>query len=178
MFDKLKKLINGDFSTNKESSIFEEAESIVNEKTYSFKVAGISNYYNNLEKIIRSLLNQGILEKFDGYTNKEIIEYDAGMTIFEHQFIKGAKLEPYSYKEKDAIKILLPDYNDKWYEIGSVPKKDLNQVIELLNKDKITNIEFVITGGEAKYINDDVDKPYIVEKEYDYGILIYITYID
>lgn len=174
MFEKIKNLFK---TTSEENTIIKEAESIVKDKVYSFKVAGISYHYDELEKLIRSLLKDGVIEKFNGYTNKDIIEDGDGFTIYEHQYIKGGKLEPYEYEGKDAIKILLPDYNEKWYELGNVPKKDLKQVIEILDKN-IVNIEFEITGGKAKYVNDDDNKPYIVEKEYDYGVNIYITYKD
>lgn len=179
MFDKIKQFINSiGNTTNEEKSIIDEAETIVEEEVYTFKVAGISFHYKELDKIIKSLLDEGVIEKYCGYTNKDILESGEGMTIFQYQYVKGVKLDPYTYEGKDAIKVILPDYKGKWYEVGNVPKKNLKDVIDLLNnQEKITNIEFTISGGAAKYVNEDEDdKPYLVDKEYEYGVNIHITY--
>ena len=144
---------------------------------YTFNVAGISYHYDELNKIINGLTSEYMLKKYQGMTNSEIIELDHNLCIYEEQYIKGCKLEPYVYKGKDAIKVILPDYKGKWYEVGNVPKNSIETVINLLEEEKITNIEFEIVGGDVKAIEyDDNNKPYIDEYDINYGVAIYITY--
>lgn len=173
MFQKIKDFLGFTSVDKTYNSIMEEADKIVEDKVYTFNVAGISYHYDELEKIIRSLLKECVIEKFDGYTNRDLIEMQENMMIYEHQYIKGCKLEPYTYNNKDAIRILLPDYKGKWYDVGNVPKKELNKVIDILNNYTITNIEFCIVGGKIKYVNDDNT---ITEDELNYGVEIYIKY--
>ena len=172
---KLKEMINKYLFPKHDDSKPRDTISI-----YTFHVAGITYHDDELQRIIKGLRSECMLEKYQALTNAQIKEYGANMSIYEGQYIKGAKLEPYVHKNKDAIKVILPDYKGNWYEVGSVPKDHLEDVIALLEEpDKIKNIEFEIVGGDVKGVDyDDNNKPFINEFSCRFGIAIYIYYED
>lgn len=173
MKDKLKGLFNKYFSAPEPKPIVKK------EECFSFHVAGISFHEDELKKLIKVLLNDEAIEKFDGMTNSEIKEYGESVSIYENQYIGGVKLEAYEYKGKDAIRVLVKDTQDNYYEVGNVPKEYIERAADLLTDDTIefTHAEYEIVGGKTKHVDfDDDDKPEIVENEVNYGICVLIYY--
>ena len=173
MIEKLKRIFNKYFSTPKPTPIVKRDDCI------SFHVAGISFHDDEVNKLIKVLLKDGAIEKYDGMTNSEIKEYGDSVSIYENQYIGGVKLEGYEYKGKDAIRVLVKDTQDQYYDVGNVPEEYIERVSDLLTDETIefTNAEYEIVGGKTKYIEyDDDDKPELVEDELNYGICILIYY--
>lgn len=160
-----------------ESTIIETANKIVEENDYyQFPVAGVSFHDKELKKIINNNLKIGKLEKFKGFTNRDLIDNGLTLDIYECQPLDGVKLEMYKYNGKDAIKVLLDDTTGNYIEIGSVPNNHLQKMLEILNKE-IIKISFEIMGGIRKTPTiDDDDKDIVETENLNYGVLIMIDY--
>lgn len=173
MFNKLKELFKSNFTTPDPTPVVKK------EECFAFNVAGITFHDDELEKLIKILLKDGAIEKWNGMTNADIKEYGDTVCIYANQYIGGVKLETYEFKGKDAIRVLVKDTQDKYHEVGNVPKEYIQRASDLLTDDTIefTHAEYEIVGGQAKYVDfDDDDKPQISEGEVNFGISIYIYY--
>lgn len=173
MIEKLKELFSKNFSTPQQIPVVKK------EECFSFNVAGISFHEDELEKLIKVLLKDGAIEKYDGMTNSEIKEGGETVCIYENQYIGGVKLEAYEFKGKDAIRVLVKDTQEKYYEVGNVPKEYIERVADLLTDNTIefTHAEYEIVGGKTKYVEyDEDDKPELIEDEVNYGVCVLLYY--
>ena len=70
-------------------------------------VAGISNYYDVIKKIIEKGYERGIYVKFKGMTPKDFKNTTESIGEIADQETNTINLEKYEYKGKPAIKVLL-----------------------------------------------------------------------
>ena len=132
-----------------------------------FKVVGISfkDRILNLKQIISNGIEVGPLRP---YLDKSILDmkesklYQLGE--FDEQKLSDIKLESIKFEGKNAIRVLVNDYQDNYLEVGFVPD---GLVLEL-SKYLDSNLEITgyITGGNFKNITDDG----VVVRSLGYGI--------
>lgn len=148
------------------------------EDTYSFHVAGITYHDKELKKVINSLLEDGQLEKYQGFTNKDLIDFNmSDLSIYEDQLLNGVQIESYMYDGMEAFKVSIADAKGNYYEIGNVPRHDIRSVKQLLNNmQSIIKVEYEIVGGKRKNVEYD-DKPYVEEETLNYGVIVYIHFM-
>ena len=146
------------------------------ETYYSFPVAGISFHDKELKKIIKNNLELGRLQKFCGFSNRDLIDFGYTLDIFETQHLEGVHLEVCKYNGKDAIKVLIDDTTGNYLEVGYVPNNHLKQMIEVYDK-IIYNITYEILGGSRKTPSiDDLGKDIVETEKLNYGIIIRVYY--
>lgn len=144
-------------------------ENIVYQK--EFKVVGISfkDRILNLKQIISNGIEVGSLRP---YLDKSILDmkesklYQLGE--FDEQKLSDIRLERIKFDGKDAIRVLVNDYQDNYLEIGFVPDGLVPELSEYLDSNlKITGY---ITGGNFKNITDDG----VVVRSLGYGIRLQV----
>ena len=136
-----------------------------------FKVVGISfkDRILNLKQIISNGIEAGTLRP---YLDKSILDmkenklYQLGE--FDEQKLSDIKLESIKFEGKNAIRVLVNDYQDNYLEVGFVPD---GLVLEL-SKYLDSNLEITgyITGGNFKNITDDG----VVVRSLGYGIRLQV----
>lgn len=136
-----------------------------------FKVVGISfkDRILNLKQIISNGIEVGPLRP---YLDKSILDmkesklYQLGE--FDEQKLSDIKLESIKFEGKNAIRVLVNDYQDNYLEVGFVPD---GLVLEL-SKYLDSNLEITgyITGGNFKNITDDG----VVVRSLGYGIRLQV----
>lgn len=113
----------------------EVINNIDNEKTtvktsYTTYVAGTSYNQNNIKKIVKEIVEIDSIEKYEGFTNKEIIEYCYD-DIWEYPPIETlyTKLirEPNNKFDANAVRIEISSDDDLYYKIGYIPSSDLKK---------------------------------------------------
>lgn len=144
-------------------------ENIVYQK--EFKVVGISfkDRILNLKQIISNGVEVGALR---AYLDKNVADmkesklYQLGE--FDEQKLGDIRLERIEFEGKEAIKVLVNDYQDNYLEVGFVPD---GLVLEL-SKYLDSNLEITgyITGGNFKNITDDG----VVVRSLGYGIRLQV----
>ena len=144
-------------------------ENIVYQK--EFKVVGISfkDRILNLKQIISNGIEVGALRP---YLDKSILDmkesklYQLGE--FDEQKLSDIRLESIKFEGKNAIRVLVNDYQDNYLEVGFVPD---GLVLEL-SKYLDSNLEITgyITGGNFKNITDDG----VVVRSLGYGIRLQV----
>lgn len=144
-------------------------ENIVYQK--EFKVVGISfkDRILNLKQIISNGIEVGALRP---YLDKSILDmkesklYQLGE--FDEQKLGDIRLERIEFDGKDAIRVLVNDYQDNYLEVGFVPDGLVPELSEYLDSNlKITGY---ITGGNFKNITDDG----VVVRSLGYGIRLQV----
>lgn len=141
------------------------------------RVAGITNYNDNLDKIIKEKTEEGLLEKYGGLTKKELVEWledNEYLSIYQLSTLHGVKLNLTEYDNKPAINVLI-ECNDDDLIVGSISKTDLPKLLPYLQnyQDYIFDSSYSIIGGKTKFLFDEEES--IVEKEdANYGIELYI----
>lgn len=144
-------------------------ENIVYQK--EFKVVGISfkDRILNLKQIISNGIEAGALRP---YLDKSILDmkenklYQLGE--FDEQKLSDIRLERIEFEGKEAIKVLVNDYQDNYLEVGFVPDGLVPELSEYLDSNlKITGY---ITGGNFKNITDDG----VVVRSLGYGIRLQV----
>ena len=144
-------------------------ENIVYQK--EFKVVGISfkDRILNLKQIISNGVEFGALR---AYLDKNVADmkesklYQLGE--FDEQKLGDIRLERIEFDGKDAIRVLVNDYQDNYLEIGFVPDGLVPELSEYLDSNlKITGY---ITGGNFKNITDDG----VVVRSLGYGIRLQV----
>lgn len=152
----------------------EVINNIDNEKTtdktnYTTYVAGTSYNQSNIKKIVKEIAEFDSIEKYEGFTNKEILEYYYD-DIWEYPPIETlyTKLikEPNNKFDANAVRIEISSDNDSYYKVGYIPSSDLKKLDELIKEFNVFSA--VIMGGNIKTIDFDTDKDkdvVIVEKK-------------
>lgn len=144
-------------------------ENIVYQK--EFKVVGISfkDRILNLKQIISNGIEVGALRP---YLDKSILDmkesklYQLGE--FDEQKLGDIRLERIEFDGKDAIRVLVNDYQDNYLEVGFVPDGLVLELSKYLDSNlKITGY---ITGGNFKNITDDG----VVVRSLGYGIRLQV----
>ena len=136
-----------------------------------FKVVGISfkDRILNLKQIISNGIEAGALRP---YLDKSILDmkenklYQLGE--FDEQKLSDIRLERIKFEDKEAIRVLVNDYQDNYLEVGFVPDGLVPELSEYLDSNlKITGY---ITGGNFKNITDDG----VVVRSLGYGIRLQV----
>lgn len=144
-------------------------ENIVYQK--EFKVVGISfkDRILNLKQIISNGVEVGALR---AYLDKNVADmkesklYQLGE--FDEQKLGDIRLERIEFEGKEAIRVLVNDYQDNYLEVGFVPDSLVPELSEYLDSNlKITGY---ITGGNFKNITDDG----VVVRSLGYGIRLQV----
>ena len=144
-------------------------ENIVYQK--EFKVVGISfkDRILNLKQIISNGVEVGALR---AYLDKNVADmkesklYQLGE--FDEQKLGDIRLERIEFEGKEAIKVLVNDYQDNYLEVGFVPDSLVPELSEYLDSNlKITGY---ITGGNFKNITGDG----VVVRSLGYGIRLQV----
>ena len=136
-----------------------------------FKVVGISfkDRILNLKQIISNGIEAGALRP---YLDKSILDmkesklYQLGE--FDEQKLSDIRLERIKFEDKEAIRVLVNDYQDNYLEVGFVPDGLVPELSEYLDSNlKITGY---ITGGNFKNITDDG----VVVRSLAYGVRLQV----
>lgn len=144
-------------------------ENIVYQK--EFKVVGISfkDRILNLKQIISNGVEVGALR---AYLDKNVADmkesklYQLGE--FDEQKLGDIRLERIEFEGKEAIRVLVNDYQDNYLEVGFVPDGLVLELSKYLDSNlKITGY---ITGGNFKNITDDG----VVVRSLGYGIRLQV----
>lgn len=144
-------------------------ENIVYQK--KFKVVGISfkDRILNLKQIISNGVEVGALR---AYLDKNVADmkesklYQLGE--FDEQKLGDIRLERIEFGGKEAIRVLVNDYQDNYLEVGFVPDGLVLELSKYLDSNlKITGY---ITGGNFKNITDDG----VVVRSLGYGIRLQV----
>lgn len=144
-------------------------ENIVYQK--EFKVVGISfkDRILNLKQIISNGIEVGALRP---YLDKSILDmkesklYQLGE--FDEQKLGDIRLERIDFEGKNAIRVLVNDYQDNYLEVGFVPDGLVLELSKYL--DSNLGITGYITGGNFKNITDDG----VVVRSLGYGIRLQV----
>ena len=144
-------------------------ENIVYQK--EFKVVGISfkDRILNLKQIISNGIEVGALRP---YLDKSILDmkenklYQLGE--FDEQKLGDIRLERIEFDGKDAIRVLVNDYQDNYLEVGFVPDGLVLELSKYL--DSNLGITGYITGGNFKNITDDG----VVVRSLAYGVRLQV----
>ena len=144
-------------------------ENIVYQK--EFKVVGISfkDRVLNLKQIISNGVEFGALR---AYLDKNVADmkesklYQLGE--FDEQKLGDIRLERIEFKGKEAIRVLVNDYQDNYLEVGFVPDSLVPELSKYL--DSNLGITGYITGGNFKNITDDG----VVVRSLGYGIRLQV----
>ena len=144
-------------------------ENIVYQK--EFKVVGISfkDRILNLKQIISNGIEAGALRP---YLDKSILDmkesklYQLGE--FDEQKLSDIRLERIKFEDKEAIRVLVNDYQDNYLEVGFVPDGLVLELSKYL--DSNLGITGYITGGNFKNITDDG----VVVRSLGYGVRLQV----
>lgn len=136
-----------------------------------FKVVGISfkDRILNLKQIISNGIEVGALRP---YLDKSILDmkenklYQLGE--FDEQKLGDIRLERIKFEDKEAIRVLVNDYQDNYLEVGFVPDGLVLELSKYL--DSNLGITGYITGGNFKNITDDG----VVVRSLGYGIRLQV----
>ena len=136
-----------------------------------FKVVGISfkDRILNLKQIISNGIEVGALRP---YLDKSILDmkenklYQLGE--FDEQKLGDIRLERIEFDGKDAIRVLVNDYQDNYLEVGFVPDGLVLELSKYL--DSNLGITGYITGGNFKNITDDG----VVVRSLAYGVRLQV----
>ena len=136
-----------------------------------FKVVGISfkDRILNLKQIISNGIEAGALRP---YLDKSILDmkesklYQLGE--FDEQKLSDIRLERIKFEDKEAIRVLVNDYQDNYLEVGFVPDGLVLELSKYL--DSNLGITGYITGGNFKNITDDG----VVVRSLGYGVRLQV----
>lgn len=136
-----------------------------------FKVVGISfkDRILNLKQIISNGIEAGALRP---YLDKSILDmkenklYQLGE--FDEQKLGDIRLERIDFEGKNAIRVLVNDYQDNYLEVGFVPDGLVLELSKYL--DSNLGITGYITGGNFKNITDDG----VVVRSLAYGVRLQV----
>lgn len=157
-------------------------------KHINFRVAGVTkknekghDIQNILKRVANTYKREYILESFNGYTNREIIDGIIDMTEFEGQYIDDIielVPEPDNPYDKNAIKVYITDANNKKYHVGYVGKSENVKLLQELNENNITTTSVEFTGGKVKRVDYDweKDKDVVVTDEITRGLEVTVYF--
>lgn len=137
-----------------------------------FKIVGTTfeNHPKNLKEIVKNGLAIDEFEKYEGYTNKEILEDELNVGEVHDQSLGDAKLEIYEFDGKEAIKVLIDNFKGQFLEVGNIPKDKISKIIPYIKDGKKILIWPTILGGKFK--NGEEDE--LIIETLDYGVKLLI----
>ena len=156
-------------------------------KKISFNVAGITfdGKQEVIKKMVKEAISEGIIEAYDGMTNREILDYGYDVYEAEDVKLKNIRLEPTEFEGKDAIEIYIEHLVDEeQIMVGYVPKKQVQEVLSLMEQfntgDYKLKVDALLVGGKCKVIeyDEEKDKDYIVSDEREFGIKVELSLIE
>lgn len=146
------------------------------EKHFFFNVVGITKKNDrgqDIQKIIKEFVKEQLEymeEPYQGYTNKEILEY--GEDVYEVDIYGYDEIslipEPDNQYDSNAIKVI----HEEIGHIGYVPREYTDRVKTALRNDY--EIEWKLVGGKLKYV--DYDEYKVRTKTLNYGVMIDVYY--
>ncbi len=138
------------------------------------KVVGVTfnPHPKNIHKIIKNGLYYHEIKQYNGYKDKDLVKNDLSLKEFNYEILSDVTLIPYKFKDEDAIKVLINDYENDDLEVGNIPKKEVNNLLPYLNKNNDIIINAYLCGGNLKDIIHDHKKDYIITKELNIGITL------
>ncbi len=156
----------------------------------NFNVAGVTfknEEGKDIQKEIKRVMNEYKKNEYfsdglyNGYTNKEIKEYDLNVSEFEgYNF--PIKFVGDEYEGQPCFKIYLKAYNDDYVHIGYIPKENLSEVTEWLTRDLNIMGTLKIVGGKYKHceiVEKDYEEKEIIEiEELNYGAEVTLNFYD
>lgn len=138
----------------------------------TIKVVGVTfdKHPKNINKIIENGIYYKIFKRFSGYKDKEILKENINIKEFNHEELSDVLLEAYKYQGKDAIKVLINDFDDNYLEVGYIPAEEVSNLLPYLNNKKNILISAYLTGGNLKNIIHNESKDYIEVETLNVGI--------
>lgn len=167
---------------------FKEAqEKAERQEIYHFKVHGTTHH--ELSKMVTYARKNKLFDPYDGYTASEIKEYSPYEEVYETDLVGLLSAidfvpEPDNKYDSNAVKIIVTLDNNK-FMIGYVPAKYTNDVLEIMQRQKNSEIslriEYNLTGGKYKIAEDDEDdfsddpklKIHTAKQEYGFNIRMF-----
>ncbi len=154
----------------------------------SFRVAGVTKE-NDKGKDIQNLLKRlaggykknEIIESWDGYTKREMLEDGIDGCEFENQRISNIirlEREPENPYDANAIKVFIKDVNNGEHHVGYIKRNETEKVIALTHDKDIVGIDVEFTGGKRRTLDFDPieDKDYFDEDEVTRGLELIFKY--
>lgn len=149
-------------------------------KRMRFSVVGLN--YEGRRNILKRIINKykredAFYEKYEGMTNKEIIEdyFDDRVYELYAESLNSCIIEKEDDNKYDsnALKITVEDYEGNYHHIGYVPREHCVEIRKLMNGYRMV-VGNTITGGKYKEVDYDEEK--VVIKEKDYGLQISVSF--
>lgn len=138
----------------------------------TIKVVGVT--FNNHPKNINTIIKNGIyykaFKRYHGYKDKELLKENINIKEFNSEELSDVILEPYKFENKDAIKVLINDFDDNYLEVGSIPASEVDNLLPFLNNKNNLIITAYLTGGNLKNIIHTENKDYIEIENLNIGI--------
>lgn len=135
-------------------------------KTITHKIAGVTFYKDNI-------LSFAIQNSQYSLTKKQMIDSDL-YDVYEYNFKTGKTElipEPTNQYDPNAIKVLIDGKH-----VGYIKKGSCKHVLNLINQNRIVNIESIIKGGNYKTLTPNDDGDLILKKGFkDYYVHVSIT---
>jgi len=136
-------------------------------KTTKHKIAGVTHYENNILTFARP-------EPLYNKSKKEIIAAKAyNQNIYKYTFVKcPVELvpEPTNPHDPNAVQVVIGGLLVGYIKAGSS-----KHILNLISANKITNLDYEITGGDFINVWFEADEPQIEKGHLNYGIKLYIT---
>lgn len=138
----------------------------------TIKVVGVTfaNHPKNINKIIENGVYYKAFKRYSGYKDKELIKENINIKEFNREELSDVILETYKYESKDAIKVLINDFDDNYLEVGNIPADEVNNLLPYLKDKNNLIISAYLTGGNLKNIIHDEYKNYIEIEKLNIGI--------
>ena len=138
----------------------------------TIKVVGVTfaNHPKNINKIIENGIYYKAFKRYSGYKDKELIKENINIKEFNREELSDVILETYKYESKDAIKVLINDFDDNYLEVGNIPADEVNNLLPYLKNKNNLIISAYLTGGNLKNIIHNEYKNYIEIEKLNIGI--------
>ncbi len=138
----------------------------------TIKVVGVTfaNHPKNINKIIENGVYYKAFKRYSGYKDKELIKENINIKEFNREELSDVILETYKYESKDAIKVLINDFDDNYLEVGNIPADEVNNLLPYLKNKNNLIISAYLTGGNLKNIIHNEYKNYIEIEKLNIGI--------
>lgn len=138
----------------------------------NIKVVGVTfdNHPKNINKIIKNGLDYKAFKRYSGYKDKELLKENINIKEFNKEELSDVILETYKYENKNAIRVLINDFDDNYLEVGNIPADEVDNLLPYLTNKNNLIITAYLTGGNLKNIIHNEKKDYIEIEELNIGI--------
>ena len=135
-------------------------------KEVKHKVAGVTHYKDNILSFARPNPQYGI-------SKKEMIAKDIG-TIYEYAFVTGKTElipEPTNPSDPNAIMVVIDGKH-----VGYIKKGSCKHILNLMEQNRIENIDSIISGGKCKCLEFDGEgNTKLSQRSKEYSVTVLIT---